>query len=185
MFLPTVVSVTVLCVAVIGSEKNWTYELISVESTSSDPNIADIAVSEKRIRRGLYAFSGFLDFKTDLDDTTTLDLRVYRSSTERDEDYQLTPFVIENEILTNFINFHYKAYIMAAIKDCAPTAPQYDGDYEFEPPFAKIRIDVNECGVPTDGFPNLMEYGMYKIEAYLRNDIEMFLKIIVRLEQNL
>ncbi|XP_061401026.1 uncharacterized protein LOC133336759 [Musca vetustissima] len=170
---------TVLC----GEMKNWTYELVSIEATTTDPDIADIAVKEKRIGRGLYAFSGFLDFKTDLDDSTVVDVRVYRSSTEREQDYQLTPFVIDNETLTNFINFHYKAYIMPSIKECAPDAPQFEGDDEFEPPFSKMRIDVNDCDVPVDGFPNLLEYGLYKIEAYARNDIEMFLKVVVRVER--
>ncbi|XP_075166706.1 uncharacterized protein LOC142238864 [Haematobia irritans] len=182
MFSFKVIIVSILWFAVSeGEEKTWTYELVSVESASSNPAIADISVKEKRIRRGLYAFSGFLDFKTDLYDTSLIDVKVYRSSTERDEDYQITPFVIENEILTNFINFHYKAYIMEAIKECAPSAPQYGGDYEFAAPFEKVRIDVNECGVPTDGFPNIMEYGLYKIEAHLRNEIDMYFKIVVRL----
>ncbi|XP_073844951.1 uncharacterized protein [Musca autumnalis] len=170
---------------ILGEEKNWTYELISIEASTTDPDIADIAVKEKRLGRGLYAFSGFLDFKKDLDDSTVVDVRVYRSSTEREQDYQLTPFVIDNEILTNFINFHYKAYIMPTIKECAPAAPQFEGDEEFVAPFGKKRIDVTDCDVPVDGFPNLLEYGLYKVEAYARNEIEMHLKVVVRVEKPL
>ncbi|XP_017835539.1 uncharacterized protein LOC108594912, partial [Drosophila busckii] len=78
-------------------KRQWEYEPISVVSQTADPNKVNVEAEVVRIKRGEYALTGFLFWNYDVDDTTMVESKGYRSNTGNEEDYTLLPLGIPKQ----------------------------------------------------------------------------------------
>lgn len=69
---------------------------------------------------------------------------------------------------------------MESLKDCS-TMPVFEG--EFEPPLEKGTYTMDKCQFSTDGFPNHLQEGFYKVQIIGKGEIAFELNIVCKVEK--
>ncbi|XP_037942909.1 uncharacterized protein LOC119675773 [Teleopsis dalmanni] len=141
-----------------GGLMNSDVEFISVKGSSSNNDIFETNMKLERIKRGVYALSGLMDFKEDTTDEWMVEIVVLKSRYGNNP-YKPTAIKAPKDTLHNNINGVYKRFFMNYTRECAPKAPQIVG--KFVPPLTKRRILFTRCIVTTKYFPP-MEPGYFK-----------------------
>ncbi|XP_059225831.1 uncharacterized protein LOC106088003 [Stomoxys calcitrans] len=134
---------------------------------TSNTDILEVEYEVKRISRGRYGFSGFLDFKTDLDDSVLVDVSLKRSQ-RREGPYRDTSMKAPNVTLSTAMNVYYKLMIMDTVAECCENAPVFKK--RFEAPLTKRRVIINECEMSQDGMPLIMPDGFYLLRTSFFGD---------------
>lgn len=126
---------------------------------TSNASIADIELNAKRIDRGRYGCSGFIEAKVDIyDEDVRVELIVKRSAF-RSGPYTTLPMKIDNETLPTVFNVFYKNVVMEDAQKCCENAPYFEGNYVG--PLTKRRVVLNECTIDTEKLPSYMMEGYY------------------------
>lgn len=105
----------------------WNFDLVNVSYYTSDPNMADLALNARRIDRGPYGCSGFIEFKTDLHDNEVRVGVIVQRSLYRSGPYKILPMKVENETLPIIFNIFYKNIIMEDARKCCENCPFFWG----------------------------------------------------------
>ncbi|XP_075166952.1 uncharacterized protein LOC142239073 [Haematobia irritans] len=160
--------------------KQWTYELIEMTFFTSNSDILGMEYEIERIDRGRYGFSGFLDFKRDFDDNVLVEVTLQRSK-DKSGPFKPMPMKIDNVTLSTAMNMFYKTMIMDAVAECCDNAPVFEG--RFVAPLTKRRVQINKCEVSTDGLPDIMLEGYYKLRTtFFADDFSGYLDTLVYIE---
>ncbi|KAM8712819.1 hypothetical protein ACLKA7_013191 [Drosophila subpalustris] len=148
-------------------KRKWDYELISVESTTSDPDKLFIDVRIKRMRQGDFAYHGYINFNYDVDDTTMVEAVSFRSQSGRDDEYSPMPWSIPKQLYTEFIESFYEDMIYKNLGGCS-NMPKPENVL----PFKKENITLTECVVSGDGLPEMAPQGYYKVKLTVTGEVE-------------
>ncbi|XP_075167087.1 uncharacterized protein LOC142239205 [Haematobia irritans] len=163
-------------------EQDWYFELESVNSTTTNPQLAELIVDVIRINRGQYAFSGTFVTNIEFNDTTKVDVDMFYSSSGKDEDYSHAPSKAKNMPFSHFMSFYYKEFLMNNLNSCAENAPKFD---KFLPPLPKQSIRMDKCLLTTEGFSNIMENGKYKFLVAIHSpSVGLSIELVAYVEQN-
>ncbi|KAM7347459.1 uncharacterized protein ACRADG_007024 [Cochliomyia hominivorax] len=144
-----------------AAKKSWTYELTSVNTKSSNPDLLDVTLSVERISRGVFALSGefTLNFDINEGDDTEVEVVSFRS-TNGDGEYKSLPLEMSRRHFYDALNSHYKNVVMETFKDCSDL-PYFED--EAPVPLEKKTYVLEKCQFSQDGIPNHLEMGTYKI----------------------
>ncbi|XP_075155996.1 uncharacterized protein LOC142229324 [Haematobia irritans] len=161
LFFVIAVSVSSTNSMVPTSKKTWTYEIKSVETTSSNTDAVDLHLQVDRVSRGVYAISGTFTLNTDImdGDNNEVEASVYRSENGVD-DYKILPFKISRQHFNKAMDSFYKDMIMDTLKECSDL-PVFED--KLERPIEKKEYTLKGCQFSQDGFPNHLATGFYKI----------------------
>ncbi|XP_068144291.1 uncharacterized protein [Drosophila tropicalis] len=142
------------------SKRQWEYELLSIDTFTSDESKLKIDFRVVRMGRGEFGFSGEIAFNYDADETTMVEGKGYRSTTGGESDYKVLPFDVPEQPYTEFLDKHYKNLIINNLAECS-NLPQYEGD--FVPPWPKDTYIFDKCIPKADGYPDFALEGYYKM----------------------
>ncbi|XP_055850473.1 uncharacterized protein LOC129915043 [Episyrphus balteatus] len=167
----------VLCiwsVKVNSHKTDWEYVLLRFESNSTNPDIANFNVRTLRVSRGLYAINGTLFVGKDLDNTYSVDFRVYRSASGN-SDFKATAYEIPTTTFYKFMTSFYVKMVQKDLQNCS-NLPQHKD--EFEGPLTAGVYECKKCIVTNDRMPGHAQPGLYKSVIHLfGDDIELWLSL--------
>ncbi|XP_073828209.1 uncharacterized protein [Musca autumnalis] len=163
-----------------ANHKTWTYEIKSVESSTSDASLINVDLSVERVARGVYAVSGALTFNFDVNEGDAFDVEAgsFRSDNGVN-DYKVLPFKMPRQHLFSTLNSFYKDMLMETLSECS-NMPVFED--KFEPPFSKGVYTFEKCQFSQDGFPNHLADGFYKIIISGHGIVEWSLTAIAQVE---
>nr|XP_016940562.1 uncharacterized protein LOC108017904 isoform X2 [Drosophila suzukii] len=143
-----------------GAARRWEYELMSVETYSSDESLMKIDVKVERVDRGVYGVTGSVNWNYDTSDETMVQASVFKSNSGDESDYKSLPWAIPAQSLYEHMNTYYKDVSMKNFKHCS-NVPQFEG--KFQPPIQKQIYSGDKCVINCDGLPDIVPPGFYKI----------------------
>uniref|UniRef100_A0A1A9WC58 Uncharacterized protein n=1 Tax=Glossina brevipalpis TaxID=37001 RepID=A0A1A9WC58_9MUSC len=151
--------------------RTYTYELISLETTSSNRDLLDIDIKIKRKSRRELVISGYLDLKYDVQegDDTEIEWIVYHSSTGSEKDYKLLPMAIRRQSIYSYLNSFYKDFIMNGVGNCSNL---WNFQGKAPSPLEKMRYELNDCVLNDDNYPNHLADGFYRIMGNVYGQVE-------------
>ncbi|XP_022218383.1 uncharacterized protein LOC111071388 [Drosophila obscura] len=165
-----------------NSARKWDYEPMSITGHSSDESMLKIEPKIDRIKRGEFAISATIYFNYLLDDKVMVEALCYRSSTGQESDYKLTPFNIPKQPYEEFLNTHYKDMVIKNLGNCS-NLPQFKD--KFVPPWPQKTYKLENCVADSDGFPEVLPLGFYKIMLTFTGHVDWGLTIITKLTNKL
>ncbi|XP_073828232.1 uncharacterized protein isoform X2 [Musca autumnalis] len=155
---------------VLEMEQTWTYELKTIETSSSDLDKVSFGEFKvERISRGVYAASGSFTINTDVveGDSNMIEFHAYRS--DNGKDFKPIPLKTPRQHLYDYFNTFYKDYAMETLKDCS-NMPAFEG--KFEPPLEKKTYVLEKCQFDQSAFPQHLQEGFYKVDMGGDGDVE-------------
>ncbi|XP_073840186.1 uncharacterized protein [Musca autumnalis] len=166
--------------AIIG-KNNYNVELLDMNTKSSTPDIFDIKLTRARASRGIFGFSGVIDFKEDIDtDQALVELRVYYSPPNGFA-YSLTPFHIGPTTMTRSLNNEYKLYIKDTLVECCTNSLD---EKLFVSPLKARYMECENCQFHTENLPTSLRLGHYKLMLLVYEKPGMNCTIVVNLEKD-
>ncbi|KAM7348508.1 uncharacterized protein ACRADG_007789 [Cochliomyia hominivorax] len=166
----------------VPDKKTWTYELTSVTTKSSDPDLLDITFIVERISRGVFALSGGFNVNMDVEegDENEIELTSYRSA-NHDGNYKSIPLEMSRRHFYDAFNTHYKTVVMETFKDCSDM-PYFEDTMPI--PIEKKNYVLNKCRISQEGMPNHLEIGTYKLLLTGYGAVEWEIEIIAGVEES-
>ncbi|XP_052839698.1 LOW QUALITY PROTEIN: uncharacterized protein LOC128254582 [Drosophila gunungcola] len=161
-----------------SGKRKWDYEPLSIEAYSTDESMLKITARVERVGRGEFAISANIDFKYEPGDTTLVEALGYRSSSGNENDYKLIPFSIPKQPFTQFMNSHYKDVVIANLGGCSNLIQFED---QFEPPWPQKEYVLDKCVANSDGFPEVVPEGFYKVNFSMMNPVDWGFIVIVKI----
>ncbi|XP_065361933.1 uncharacterized protein LOC135955510 [Calliphora vicina] len=171
-----------LCtISSIQAKPEYEVDVLDIEWNVTTPENFDMEWDITQPQRGIFAISGFADFKKDINTDKAKGLvNIYYSPNA--VSYMLTPFRIPMTIFTDGMNFLYKVYMMEEMKNCCEDAIDFEGT--FVAPLTKRRMVCVKCLCnPKDNFPTYMRTGFYKFEGISYGEIAFAVTLTVKLEK--
>ncbi|XP_060650101.1 uncharacterized protein LOC132787198 [Drosophila nasuta] len=142
-----------------NAKRNWDYEFLKVDSTSSDENLLNVSTRFENGELGKPSVSGYIDWKYDCDENTMTEMKMYYSQNGRESAYHELPYAIPKISYYNFLDQYWMKLFYPFLKDCS-NLPSFD---KFVPPWPKMTYLFNKCRAePTSG-PEIMPRGYYRI----------------------
>ncbi|KAH8331516.1 hypothetical protein KR074_004997, partial [Drosophila pseudoananassae] len=137
----------------------WQARPISITKTTTDPNYMDLNLKVERFGLGEFAFTGTYFTNIDMDDSVTVELRIYSCYSGNEADYKLTPYSIQPQKFIDYLNTFYKDLLMKNLGDCTDL-PKYEDGYV--PPWPKDTFNFTRCTISGEGMPEVVPEGFYK-----------------------
>ncbi|KAM7356625.1 uncharacterized protein ACRADG_002281 [Cochliomyia hominivorax] len=161
------------------AKSQYIVDIIDVEWNITTTNNCDMYWKLSQPTRGIFAISGYLDFKEDINtDKATGKVDIYYSSNAIT--YMLTPFRIPPTIFTDGVNFLYKHFLMDTMLDCCENAINFED--KFVAPLTKRRMTCENCELKSDNFPSHLRPGFYRMVGTSVGEIVFGLTITMKLE---
>ncbi|KAH8320352.1 hypothetical protein KR067_000167, partial [Drosophila pandora] len=158
--------------------RRWDYEPVSVETFSSDESKLKMTAKIDRVKRGEFAVSAIVDLKYVTDDTTMVEAIAQRSSSGDESDYKMIPFNIPKQPLEDFMNTHYKDVVIKNLGDCSNLI-KFEG--KFEPPMPQQVYTLDKCVANSDGFPEVVPEGFYRIIMNFTGPVDWGFVLVVKI----
>ncbi|XP_016988601.1 uncharacterized protein LOC108051131 [Drosophila rhopaloa] len=162
----------------VPNQKTWTYMMRSVQMSTSDESIAGGTTRLDRISRGEFGLTGTLYFNTDVPRDLEAEVNIYRS-TDGGGTYKLEPFSVPRRKVYDALNTFYKDIIMKSAANCSDL-PQFKGTLDI---IHAREFHYEKCRVSTDGFPNYLSDGLYKIEVKTFGIVHIIWEVVVEVVQ--
>ncbi|XP_060650067.1 uncharacterized protein LOC132787168 [Drosophila nasuta] len=141
-----------------NAKRNWDYEFLKVDTTSSDENLLNISLRFENGELGKPSVSGYLEWKYDCDENTLTEMKIYFSQNGRESTYHEQPFTIPRMSFYQFMDQYWMKLFYPFFADCS-NVPSFD---KFVPPLPKTTYFFNKCRAePTSG-PETMPRGYYR-----------------------
>ncbi|XP_060650388.1 uncharacterized protein LOC132787395 [Drosophila nasuta] len=149
-----------LCLCVKSNAKrNWDYEILKFDSTSSDENLFNISLRLETGELGKPSVSGYLDWKHDDDENTMTEMKIYYSQNGKESTYSELPYAIPKISYYDFLDQYWMKLVYPYLADCS-NVWSFD---KFVPPLPKTTYLFNKCRPePTSG-PETMPRGYYRV----------------------
>ncbi|KAH8348348.1 hypothetical protein KR084_006650 [Drosophila pseudotakahashii] len=168
----------VLIVQYCNGKRKWDYEPLSIETYTTDENLIKMTAKVDRIGRGEYGISANIDFKYTPDDTTMVEAVAFRSSSGEDSDYKPIPLSIPKQPYIDFMNSNYKDVVIPNLGGCSNLVTFED---KFEPPWPQNTYVLDKCVANSDGFPDIVPEGYYKVNFTMMSPVDWGFILIVKI----
>ncbi|XP_023302577.2 uncharacterized protein LOC111684596 [Lucilia cuprina] len=177
----SVINVFVIClITTIQAKPQYIVDVIDIDWNVTSTNNCDMEFRISQPTRGIYAVSGFIEFKEDINtENATAWVHIYYSTNAIS--YTLTPFHISPTVLTNIMNFLYKNYLMDSVKECCENPIDFEN--KFVSPLTKRRLICENCLMKSDNFPSHLRVGFYKLEGKTAGEIDFALTLTIKLDK--
>lgn len=119
-----------------------------------------------------------VDWNFDTDDQTEVNLSTYHSQSGRNDDYRETPYGIKKMKFTDAVNNVYDEMLYKNAHECS-NLKKINGD--FVPPFPRGKYWFHQCRGNTNGCPDVLPIGYYKVVLTISGQVDLVLSIIVKL----
>ncbi|XP_055847302.1 uncharacterized protein LOC129913010 [Episyrphus balteatus] len=164
----------------VSSVTDWEFVLLRFEQNTSNSDIISFDLRTLRVNRGVYAVNGSLMLATDIDDTYSVSLKLYRSSSGG-SDFKATPFEIPT---TTFYKFMTSIYVKMLQKDLIKCSTLPEHKDSFEGPLPQNTYFFNKCIITNDGMPGHVQPGLYRATGHLSNENNVELWVSIFFEVN-
>lgn len=164
-----------------SNQKTWTYEFTDIVFTTTNPDIVEADLEVVRISRGVFGFSGFVNFKEDLEESVIVEANFYRDK-YCDKQYEIQPYSVSNTTLPKAMENYYKSYLMDSLKDCATDAPIFE---DFEPPLSSRCVVLDKCQISTENLPSHMDDGCYLVSVNMYGNAVLKIDVFAVVERKL
>ncbi|XP_052839701.1 uncharacterized protein LOC128254587 isoform X1 [Drosophila gunungcola] len=148
------------CVA----KKTWEATPMSIGGSTTNPSAMDMDLRIERISRGEFGFSGTFFWNIDMDENVMVEMRILSSYSGREDDYKMTPWSIQPQKFTDYIDTFYKDMLIPNLGNCTDL-PRFDSG--FVPPWPKGNFNFTRCSCNGNGLPEVMSEGFYRAEAII------------------
>ncbi|XP_017077704.1 uncharacterized protein LOC108112378 isoform X2 [Drosophila eugracilis] len=172
----------VLTVDQCSGKRKWEYEPLSIETYTTDESKLKIEAKIDRIGRGEYGISANIEFKYEADDNTMVEASAYRSSSGEENDYKVIPLSIPKQHYIDFMNSHYKDVVIPNLGGCSNLVTFDD---KFEPPWPQKTYVLDKCVADSDGFPDIVPEGYYKVNFTMMGPVDWGFILIVKISTKL
>nr|XP_017025077.1 uncharacterized protein LOC108076654 [Drosophila kikkawai] len=172
----------ILIVGNCGAKRKWDYEPLSIDTYSSDESKLKFVAKVERVARGEFAIGGTIDFKYTPDSNTMVEAVAHRSSSGAERDYKLIPFNIPKQPFPDFMNSHYKDVIIPNVAECSNLI-KFEGKFDGVWPQKVYTLD--KCVADSDGFPEMVTEGFYRINFTLTNPVDWGFVLIVKISNKM
>ncbi|XP_075156198.1 uncharacterized protein LOC142229524 [Haematobia irritans] len=172
----SVIFMTTRIVLALG--QSWTYEMKSVETKTSNPDLVDFYnVHVVRVNRGIYALAGYIFYNVDVaeGDTNQVEVKAYRSENGIKE-YKKIPFSVPRQHFYAFMNKFYKDAAMETLSKCSDL-PVFED--KMTPPMEKKNFTMDNCIFSQEGLPQYLQEGFYKVDIIGYGDVEWLIQFTV------
>ncbi|KAH8357750.1 hypothetical protein KR200_003255, partial [Drosophila serrata] len=163
-------------------QRKWDYEPLTINAYSSDESMLKIVAKVERVARGEFAVSATVDYNYIPDDTTMVEAVAHRSSSGAESDYKLIPFNIPKQSWEEFMNTHYKDMVIPNLGDCSNLI-KFEGKYDGNWPKQVYTLD--KCVANSDGFPEVVPEGFYRINFTVTGPVDWGFVLIVKISTKL
>ncbi|XP_064553300.1 uncharacterized protein LOC135438759 [Drosophila montana] len=172
-----------LLLALEGCEgkRNWDYDPIFLTGNSSDETKLKPDFRVERVGRYEVGFSGTLDWQYDIDNTTMVEVQIFRSSSGSESDYRLIPFAVPKRPLAT-TKAIYDDLLYANIKHCS-NMPRFEGDALL--PWPRNLYKFHMCDFRNGLFPEILMDGFYKIKIIVTGEVEWSVTFVSRIRTTL
>lgn len=119
-----------------------------------------------------------VDWNFDTDDQTEVNLSTYHSQSGRNDDYRETPYGIKKMKFTDAVNNVYDEMLYKNAHECS-NLKKINGD--FVPPFPRGKYWFHQCRGNTNGCPDVLPIGYYKVVLTISGQVDLVLSGIVKL----
>ncbi|EDV55052.1 uncharacterized protein LOC6547072 [Drosophila erecta] len=165
-----------------NGKRKWDYEPLSIETYSTDESMLKIEAKVDRVGRGEYAISANIEFKYTPDENTMVQASAYRSSSGEENDYKIIPLSIPKQPYSEFMNNHYKDVVIPNLGGCSNLIKFED---KFVPPWPQNTYVLDKCVANSDGFPDIVPEGYYKVNFTMMNPVDWGFILIVKISTKL
>ncbi|XP_055904032.1 uncharacterized protein LOC129939878 [Eupeodes corollae] len=161
-------SVGVFCVT------DWEFVILRIEHNTTNADIIDFDLRPIRVSQGVYAINGSIVIGMDMDDTNSVELKLYRSASGSSQ-FRATPFEIPK---TTFYKFMTSIYVKMLQKDLLQCSNLPEHKDSFEKPLQKGTYVLNKCIMSNDGMPGHIQPGIYRASGHLGDGgVELYVSI--------
>ncbi|XP_017044433.1 uncharacterized protein LOC108090330 [Drosophila ficusphila] len=161
-----------------SGKRKWDYEPLKIDPYSSDESKLKMTAKVDRVGRNDFGVSATIDFNYDVDDTTMVEAVAYRSTSGDESDYKLIPLGIAKQPFLEFMNSHYKDVVIPNLSGCSNLVTFED---KFEPPWPKKVYTLDTCVADSDGFPDMVPEGYYKINFTIMSPVDWGFILVVKI----
>ncbi|KAH8320670.1 hypothetical protein KR067_006792, partial [Drosophila pandora] len=137
----------------------WQARPISISKNTTDPNYMDLNLKIERFGLGEFAFTGTYFTTIEMDESVTVELRIYSCYSGNEADYKLTPYSIQPQKFIDYLNTFYRDLLMKNLGDCTDLPKYKDG---YVPPWPKGTFNFTRCQISGEGMPEVVPEGFYK-----------------------
>jgi len=102
----------------------------------------------------------------------------YRSSSGEESDYKIIPLSIPKQNYVEFMNNNYKDVVIPNLGGCSNLVKFED---KFKPPWPKNTYKLEKCVADSDGFPDMVPEGYYKVNFTMSNPVDWGFVLIVKI----
>ncbi|XP_075169646.1 uncharacterized protein LOC142241737 [Haematobia irritans] len=161
-------------------EPSWTYDLISLKSENSIPDVMTIDLAVKQVSRGTYRAVGTVEILQDLDDDFQVESQLFYSSTGMPNSYVRCAISIQKSTLSVFINEFFSKMVMNQLRNCTNDALYFENT--FRPPLTKRIIKFDNCWASNEDLPSHMRSGYYEVLFIFtrQGQAKIFIEVRVR-----
>lgn len=106
----------------------------------------------------------------------------HRSSSGAESDYKLIPFNIPKQHYEEFMNSHYKDVVMPNLGGCS-NLPKFED--KFVPPFPQQTYTLDKCVADSDGFPEMVPEGFYRVNFTMTGPVDWGFVLVVKISTKL
>ncbi|XP_017024949.1 uncharacterized protein [Drosophila kikkawai] len=161
-----------------SAKRKWDYEPLSINTYSSDESKLKFVAKIERVARGEFAIGGTIDFKYTPDSNTMVEAVAHRSISGAESDYKLIPFTIAKQPFPDYMNSHYKDLVIRNLAKCSNLI-QFEGKFDGVWPQKVYTLD--KCVADSDGFPEMVPEGFYRINFTVTNPVDWGFVLIVKI----
>ncbi|XP_030566923.1 uncharacterized protein LOC115766969 [Drosophila novamexicana] len=184
MLSPTVFREFLLLLCVLqcsDGKRNWVYDPISIDGLSADETKVKVDMRVERVGRHEIGFSGTIDWQYDIDNTTMVEMLIYRSASGSESDYKLLPYAVPKKPFPS-AKTPYDEIAYPNLSLCS-NIPKIEGDVLL--PWPRNLYTFHLCAFSEGVLPEVMVDGFYKIIINLTGEVDWSLTIVIRIRTKL
>ncbi|XP_051861785.1 uncharacterized protein LOC117570306 [Drosophila albomicans] len=148
------------------AKRMWDYEIIWVETYSSDPEKQSLDFNVKQNRLGEVFFDGYIFYNYKLANGTMVEVRAWRSPTGNENEYKTVPYLIPKQTYDKFMKSYYDDLLYKNLCNCS-TLPEPENIY----PWKNDNYTFSGCIVQPKGFPDIAPQGYYKANFSVTGEV--------------
>ncbi|XP_022208861.1 uncharacterized protein LOC111065162 [Drosophila obscura] len=175
----TLLTVSISLAASLNTKaKSWTYTLHETSCRSNNENIVKLDTRIERMGRSDFGLSGSLAISVPVPQDLEVEVLCFRS-TDGGANYKLQPYSLPRQGIYEAMNSFYKDMIMESAANCS-NFPQFTEKLKV---IEAQTFKYEKCQVSTDGFPQYVPDGWYKLNFVTYGMVEIVWELILTIEK--
>ncbi|XP_064539352.1 uncharacterized protein LOC135429093 [Drosophila montana] len=162
-------------------KRNWEYDPISINGISADETKMKFDLRVERLGRHEIGFSGTIDWQYDIDNTTMIEMRIFRSVSGSESDYKLLPYAVPKKPYPS-AKRPYDEIGYPNLSRCS-NIPRIEGDVLH--PWPRNLYTFHMCAFTDGVLPEVLVEGYYKTIIKVTGEVDWSLTIVIMIRTRL